>query len=242
MNPDDAGRAPTGPPSATLPINAPPRAVGAEFPSPVTPATENDGRLRNLLEWGGIILVAVLFALLVRGLAFQTFYIPSESMVPRLETNDRVLVNKLAYDFRDPARGDVTVFRTPPNAHITAMDDLVKRIVGLPGETIEGRDGHIYIDGTILNEPYLPAGVTSPPFSAVKVPANSYFMLGDNRQLSNDSHIWGPANKDLFVGPVFVTIWPLDRIDVPGWIWGIPIAIAVGSIVFFVFRKRDDED
>ncbi len=241
MNPDEPGLHPSGPPSATLAAADAVRPVGAEFPVAAPAEPEHDGRLRNLLEWGGIILVAVLFALLVRGLAFQTFYIPSESMVPRLETNDRVLVNKLAYDFRDPARGDVTVFRTPPNANITAMDDLVKRIVGMPGETIEGRDGRIYINGELLDEPYLAPDVTSPSFAPVKIPANSYFMLGDNRQLSNDSHIWGPANRDLFVGPVFVTIWPLDRIDVPGWLWGIPIAIGVGSVLFFVFRKRDQD-
>ena len=111
-----------------------------------------------------IIVVAVAFAFLVRGFAFQTFYIPSESMVPRLQTDDRVLVNKLTYDLRDPARGDVVVFRTPPGSHITGMDDLVKRIVGMPGETIEGRDGHIYINGKLLAEPYLDADVQSKTF------------------------------------------------------------------------------
>ena len=198
--------------------------------------------MRNLIEWGVIILVAVVFAFAVRGFAFQTFFIPSESMVPRLETDDRVLVNKFAYDLRDPARGDVVVFRTPPNAKgITGMDDLVKRLVGLPGETIEGRDGHILINDKILAEPYLPAGLQSTTFGPVKIPANSYFMLGDNRQFSNDLTHWGPASRDLFVGPVFVTIWPLDRIDVPGWLWGIPIAIALGGGLYLLLRKREHE-
>jgi len=231
---DDMGIGPTPPPAAS----APPRTAYPTTPA-ATPATA--GGLRNVIEWVVIIIVAVGFAFLVRGYAFQTFYIPSESMVPRLVTDDRVLVNKFAYDLRDPARGDVVVFRTPPSARISNMDDLVKRIVGLPGETIEGRDGHIFIDGNQINEPYLPVGLQSTTFGPVKIPANSYFMLGDNRQYSNDSTHWGPANRDLFVGPVFMTIWPLDRIDAPGWMWGIPIAIGFAMILYLVLRRREPE-
>jgi signal peptidase I len=216
-----------------------PVASGALRSEPLPmPRAADDNRTRNLVEWGVIIVIAVAFAFLVRGFAFQTFYIPSESMVPRLETDDRVLVNKLTYDLRDPARGDVVVFRTPPGSHITGMDDLVKRVVGMPGETIEGRDGHILINGKVLREPYLDTGVQSKTFGPTQIPANSYFMLGDNRQFSNDSTVWGPANRNLFVGPVFVTIWPLDRIDVPGWVWIIPIGAAVGTTGWFVFRRR----
>ena len=246
MNPDDLATDPAAPLSP-LASSAP---VGAEFPPTGTPGaashgaagarTANDGRVRNLVEWGVIILVAVGFAFLVRGYAFQTFFLPSESMVPRLETDDRVLVNKFAFDLRDPSRGDVVVFRTPPNATgITGMDDLVKRAVGLPGETIEGRDGRILNNGRVIEEPYLPAGLRSTTFAAQKIPANSYFMLGDNRQYSNDSTHWGPANRDLFVGPVFMTIWPLDRIDVPGWMWGIPVVLLLGSGAYFVLRRRE---
>jgi len=224
---DDAG----GDPVAPGPVRADPLPL---------PKSESDGRVRNMVEWGVIIVIAVAFAFLVRGFAFQTFYIPSESMVPRLETDDRVLVNKLTYDLRDPARGDVVVFRTPPTAkkEVQGMDDLVKRIIGLPGETIEGKDGHIYINGKLLPEPWLDANVQSKPFAPVHVPANSYFMLGDNRQYSNDSTVWGPANRNLFVGPVFITIWPLDRIDVPGWVWVVPIAAGAAGIGWLVLRKR----
>lgn len=228
MNVDDAGADPT--------LSG---ACGAFAVATTKPPNE---RNKAIIEWVVIIVIAVGFAFLVRGFAFQTFYIPSESMVPRLETDDRVLVNKLAYDFRDPARGDVVVFRTPPRSNITDMADLVKRIVGMPGETIEGRNGQIYIDGKVLAEPYLPADVRSKDFAPVKIPANSYFMLGDNRQYSNDSTVWGPANGDLFVGPVSVTIWPLDRIDVPGWVWIIPIALAAGGLVYLTLRRKDDDE
>jgi signal peptidase I len=231
VNPEATGPRPTAPSTAP--------AIG--YASPPASAPAKDGSVRNIVEWVVIIAVAVGFAFLVRGYAFQTFFIPSESMVPRLETDDRVLVNKFAYDLRDPSRGDVVVFRTPPNAHISNMDDLVKRIVGMPGETIEGRDGKILINGKVLNEPYLPVGLQSTTFGPAKVPANSYYMLGDNRQYSNDSTHWGAANRDLFVGPVFVTIWPLDRIDVPGWLWGIPIAIGFGTILYLFMRRREPD-
>jgi signal peptidase I len=108
----------------------------------------------------------------------------------------------------------------------------------MPGDTIEGRDGRIFINGRLLSEPYLDPGVQSKTFGPIDVPANSYYMLGDNRQFSNDSTVWGPANRDLFVGPVFVTIWPLDRIDVPGWVWLVPIAVGVGTVGWLVVRKR----
>lgn len=231
MNAEDAGAIPphSGPPASTV----------RSEPLPMPDATaSDDGRVRNLIEWVVIIVIAIGFAMLVRGFAFQTFYIPSDSMVPRLQIDDRVLVNKLTYDLRDPGRSDVVVFRTPPHSNITGMDDLVKRIVGLPGETIEGRDGRIYIDGKRLDEPYLNPGVVSKTFGPEEVPPNSYYMLGDNRAGSNDSTVWGPANRDLFVGPVFATIWPLNRLDVPGWIWVVPIALAGGTIGFVALRRR----
>jgi signal peptidase I len=230
-------------------VNATPPGSPSAAPSTASPARElrrsgrpdedhhHGGGLRNVIEWVVIIGAAIAFALIVRGFAFQTFYIPSQSMVPRLETDDRVLVNKLTYDLRDPQRGDVVVFRTPPHSGITEMDDLVKRIVGLPGETIEGRDGRIFIDGHPLDERYLDPGVQSTTFGPEKVPANSYFMLGDNRQASNDSTKWGAASRDLFVGPVFATIWPLNRLDIPGWLWFVPLAIVAGLLVYVVVRR-----
>ena len=135
-------------------------------------------------------------------------------------------------------RGDIVVFKAPPDQRLTGIDDLVKRVVGLPGETVAGHGGHVYINGKELKEPYLDADVQSKTFGPTQVPANSYFMLGDNRQFSNDSTVWGPANRNLFVGPVFVTIWPLDRIDVPGWVWVIPIAAGIGGLGYLVLRKR----
>ena len=199
--------------------------------------TNRQTRARNLIEWGVIIAVAVIVALVVRAFVFQTFYIPSDSMVPRLETFDRILVNQLTYDVRDPKRGDIVVFKTPKAAHLN-LEHLVKRIVGLPGDTIEGRAGHVLIDGKILDEPYLPRDVVTSPFPSRQIPDQSYFMMGDNRANSDDSRTWGPAGASLFVGPVFMTIWPLGRLDIPGWLWGVPLAIGLGSLGFSRRRRR----
>jgi signal peptidase I len=169
-----------------------------------------------LIEWGVLIVSALLIALLIKTFLFQAFYIPSESMVPALEKHDRVLVNKLSYKLHPVHRGDIVVFKAPPGVD-PAVKDLVKRVIALPNETIAGRNGHVFIDGKRLAEPYLPKGTISDfnglqPF---KVPPDTYWVMGDNRQNSHDSRLF-PSHvirkKDI-VGRVFVRIWPLNRID-----------------------------
>jgi signal peptidase I len=109
-------------------------------------------------------------------------------------------------------RGDIVVFEAPPGQETAEIHDLVKRVIGLPGETIEGRGGRIYIDGDLLEEPYLPDGAASKTFPAYDVPAGSLFVLGDNRLASKDSTIFGPISEDLIVGRVFFRVWPLTRL------------------------------
>lgn len=196
---------------------------------------------RAALEWVVLIAAAVLIAIVIRAFVFQAFYIPSESMVPTLKVGDRVLVNKLSYQIHDPERGDVVVFKAPALAATGDVKDLVKRVVGLPNETIEGRDGHIYIDGRLLTEPYLPAGVVSRTFAPEHVPAESYFMLGDNRQFSKDSTFFHSIKRSDFIGREFVRIWPLDRLSFPLW----PVAlIALAGLLSFAawlwFGRRED--
>jgi signal peptidase I len=133
--------------------------------------------------------------------ALQVFEIPSESMVPTLEIGDKVVVNKIAYKVGEPKRGDIVIFTAPPSAGTSENTDLVKRVVGLPGETIEGRYGRIYINRRLLDEPYLEPGVESRTFASVTVPAGTYFMLGDNRQYSKDSTFFGPIGRAALLGP-----------------------------------------
>ena len=169
------------------------------------------------LEWTILIVSALTIAVLIKTFLFQAFYIPSDSMVPTLKTNDRVIVNKLSYKLHDVHRGDIVVFKSPPNVD-PSVKDLVKRVIALPGETVEGRtDGHIYINGKLLKEPYLPKNtLEGPSFAAIKVPADSYWVMGDNRSNSRDSRFFPEhfiRKKDI-IGRVFLRIWPLNRLGI----------------------------
>ena len=196
-----------GPPVGARPLGMPP-----DQPVPVeavaVDGTEAHPRRRQGLEWIVLVVASLAVALVVRAFLIQAFYIPSESMLPTLHKDDRVLVNKLSYRLHDVHRGDVIVFRAPPGASTSEVKDLIKRVVGLPGETIEGRAGEIYIDGKPLNEPYIPEAVRSREFPAEKVPPDSFWVLGDNRQDSKDSTFFKSISEDTIVGRAFVRIWP----------------------------------
>jgi len=165
--------------------------------------------LAVVFEWIFLIGATLAVSFLIKTYLVTAFYIPSESMVPTLLVNDRILVNELA---TSPSRGDIEVFRAPASMRGTGPADLVKRVVGLPGETVEGRGGRVYINGTVLEEPYLPEGVTTGPFAPRTLGANEYFMMGDNRGSSEDSRYFGPIAKQEFVGRAFFRFWPLDRL------------------------------
>jgi signal peptidase I len=166
---------------------------------------------RQAIEWVLLIGAALVIALVIKTFLFQAFYIPSESMVPTLKIHDRVLVNKLSYKLHPVHRSDIVVF-TKPKGELSNIKDLVKRVIALPGETVEGRDGHVYVDGKQLNEPYLPKGTDTQGFTARPIPANAVWVMGDNRGQSEDSRVFGPIPKSSIVGRVFVRIWPVTRL------------------------------
>ncbi len=161
---------------------------------------------RNLVEWVAVIGGAFVVAILVRAVLFQAFYIPSPSMQPTLHVNDRVLVNKLSYDFHDVRRGDVVVFESP---QVVAEKDLIKRVIGLPGDTVETRDGEIVVNDEVLKEPYLPRDVGTGPMEKVTVPPGHYWVMGDNRGNSSDSRVFGPIPESSIIGRAFVKVWPI---------------------------------
>lgn len=169
---------------------------------------------KALIEWGIIVLVAIIVALVVKTVLFQVFYIPSESMDPTLKVRDRVGVNKLSYKLHDINRGDIVVFERPPNetASNPAIKDLIKRVIALPGEKVEGREGHVWINDKMLNEPYLPTGVTTPDFAAQRISPGHYWVMGDNRPRSADSRVFGAISEDLVVGRAFIRIWPIPNL------------------------------
>jgi signal peptidase I len=165
---------------------------------------------RTLIEWTAVLAGALLVALLIKVLLLQAFMIPSESMTPSLKVGDRVLVNKVSYRLHDIGRGDVVVFRRPPAARSAADNsDLIKRVIGLPGDVVEGSKGAVYVNGKRLPEPYLPTGEVTGDFPKTGVGAGQIFVMGDNRQNSRDSRYFGSVPKDLVVGRAFVRVWPV---------------------------------
>ena len=173
---------------------------------------EKPSGLRNVAEWVVIAGGALLVAFIIKTFLLQAFYIPSLSMAPTLKVNDRVLVNKLSYDLHDVHRGDLVVFESPPNEG-SQTKDLIKRVIGLPGETVESRDGQILINGQVLEEPYLGPDVTTGPLEKVTVPAEHLWVMGDNRANSRDSRFFGAIPESLVIGRAFVRVWPVTAFD-----------------------------
>lgn len=208
------------PPSelAGYPTTEPPPEVDLGIPGTIRSAR------RTVLEWGVVLVGALALALIVRAFLFQAFYIPSPSMEPTLSSGDRILVNKVSYRLHDVNRGDLVVFHPRPESGVDA-DDLIKRVIALPGETVTTDSGRVLIDGGLLIEPYLPvpdgtAGFTTVPWCANQdttagctVPDDHVFVLGDNRGNSRDSRYFGPVPVDSIVGRAFVRVWPLGGLD-----------------------------
>jgi signal peptidase I len=162
------------------------------------------------------ILVAVLLAGLVRTFAFQTFWIPSSSMVPTLGVYDRILVQKAFFTWHDVHEGDIVVFSHPPLDHCGGAQggDLVKRVIALPGQTIYSSGSDIYVDGRPLAESYLPhddpLGPPIPDASSqhpYRVPPGDFYVLGDNRAISCDSRYWGPITGSSIIGKAVLVWW-----------------------------------
>ena len=172
-----------------------------------------------------LVLVALVIAVIIKTFLVQAFFIPSGSMELTLNVDDRILVNKLAWRFDDPHRGDVIVFDSGGRREESFLEsvrrnigesiglsapesDLIKRVVGLPGEVLEIRDNRVLIDGVVLDEPYLKPGTAMPDFDPVQIEPDHYFMMGDNRNESSDSRFTGTASRDRLVGRAFVIVWP----------------------------------
>jgi signal peptidase I len=192
-------------PEGALPEN-PEEEPGDEAPR------KRDSGFRNIVEWVLIIGGAFLVAFVVKTFLIQAFFIPSGSMLPTLHEDDRVLVNKLSYDLHDVNRGDLVVFERPEGETAGQIKDLIKRVVALPGERIEQRDGDVYIDGQLLEEPYLDDGTETTNLEPQTVPEDHVFVMGDNRDDSMDSRVFSAIDEDLIVGRAFVRVWPLNHL------------------------------
>jgi signal peptidase I len=170
--------------------------------------SENKRKKSPLGEAFESIVVAIVLAVLIRLFVVEPFYIPSGSMEPTLKEHDRIIVSKLNYHVQDPKRGDIIVFKYP----VDPRRNFVKRLIATGGETVQVKNSQIYINGEPVAEDYLPRNLRFNNYGPVTVPEGQYFMMGDNRNNSDDSRVWGFLPKDLIVGKALVIYWPLPRI------------------------------
>jgi signal peptidase I len=173
---------------------------------------------RTILEWAGVIAGGMLIAFVIEMFLVQAFYIPSPSMVPTLNVDDRVLVNKLSYRLHDVHRGDLIVFERPPSASRGAegeIKDLIKRVIAVGGDTIEARNQLVYVNGERVDESYLEPGTPTNDLPRQTVPEGHVFVMGDNRTNSEDSRVFGTVDEDRIVGRAFMRVLPVGDI---GWL------------------------
>jgi len=181
-------------------------------PSLPIPAVKSPGQI----WWDNfqILFIALILALLIRIFVAEPRFIPSDSMVPTLEVGDRLVVEKVSYRLHPPGFGDIIVFDPPPQLQSLgfAKDQaFIKRIIATPGQTVQVMNGKVYVNDQALVEPYIAA----PPnylLEPVKVPPSQFFVMGDNRPNSNDSHVWGFLPSQNIIGRAVLRFYPFDRV------------------------------
>ena len=198
----------------------------------------NDGK-GSIVELFIIVPIALLLALAIQAFLVKPFLIPSESMVPTLTVNQRVLVDRVTFRFSEPHRGDVVVFKAPRGADDDVQqcgkphpenqpcefptkeqsdENFIKRVVAVPGDRLKVLKNRVYINGKRQDEPFVNEGTPCEDLcnldKEITIPPDHFFMMGDNRGASEDSRAWGPVPKDWIVGNAFSTYWPPDRIGV----------------------------
>ncbi len=174
---------------------------------------EPSPKLKALWENLQILVVALVLALLIRAYVAEPRFIPSDSMVPTLQVGDRLVVEKISYRLHPPEFGDVVVFDPPLQLQRQGYkrdQAFIKRIIGQPGQTIEIKNGKVFVNDQPLQEPYI---AESPAYamSSVVIPEGTFFVMGDNRNNSNDSHVWGFLPKDNIIGRAWLRFYPFDR-------------------------------
>lgn len=181
-----------------------------------------------------MLLLALVVAVLVKIFLVQAFFIPSESMIPTLEIDDRVLVSRIAYLFDGPDRGEVIVFdmpmeyEDPPEPiwesmvrhvveavgiRVARVEDLIKRVIAVGGDRLEIRDNRVMVNGLVLDEPYAQLGARMADLGPISIPEGHVWVMGDNRDNSRDSRRFGPVPVDTVVGRAFIRFWPVSRLE-----------------------------
>ena len=173
------------------------------------------------------LVTAGVLAIGIRTFVAEARYIPSESMLPTLEVQDRLIIEKISYRFKDPKRGDVVVFQpTEVLEQQNYKDAFIKRVIGIPDDTVEVSEGRVYVNGKELEEGYI-YETPEYDYGPVTIPDDHYLVLGDNRNNSYDSHYWGFVPREKLVGKAFVRFWPFNRVgtlsEVPQYVDETPV-------------------
>ena len=225
-----------GPPPPPPPLPEPPSEQPAAAPKPPVEGPPTEKRKRPFwVELPLLVVIAFVVALIIKTFLMQAFYIPSGSMETTLAIGDRVLVEKISYRFHEPRRGDVVVFERGGFGFEAEEDgsffgditdsfkglfgfptggnqDFIKRVIAIEGDTVEGREGTVFVNGEEISEPYLDPGVVTSSFGPTEVPDGMMFMMGDNRMNSEDSRSFGAVPVDSVIGHAFVIVWPFSNI------------------------------
>jgi len=177
-------------------------------PAPTTEGPASASLRHELRGWTRDLLLAVGLAMVIIIFLYQPVKVEGTSMAPLLTDQERIFINKFVYRFEPIERGDVVVFWYP----LDRSKSFIKRVVGLPGETVEIRQGRVYVNGKRLSEPYVPPQFTDvSTFGPVRVPPDEYFVMGDHRASSNDSRVFGPVPNRYIYGKAVFAYWPMER-------------------------------
>ncbi len=163
---------------------------------------------KDILDWIYTLAFALVLALVIRTFVAEARWIPSESMLPTLKIGDRLIIDKVSFHIGGINRGDIVVFKAPPASKLDEV--LIKRVIGLPGDTVAIKDGLVYINNQPLDEPYeleKPRG----DYKTITVPENSLFVMGDNRNNSFDSRFWGVVPEELIIGKALARFYPFSK-------------------------------
>jgi signal peptidase I len=156
------------------------------------------------------IIIALLIVIPIRAWVAQPFIVQGNSMLPNFHHGEYLIIDEFSYHFRKPERGEVVVFRYPRQP----SQFFIKRVIGLPGDNVEIKDGSVRINGSALDEIYLPPSLATAPDARTVLGVDEYFILGDNRESSSDSRAWGNVKERFIVGRTLLRLWPLTRIEV----------------------------
>jgi signal peptidase I len=193
--------------------NESPIPEGGEVPQELQNAAQNDAPPasnfhRELRVWARDLLLGICFIVVIIIFLYQPVKVEGTSMAPLISDQERIFINKLVYRFEAISRGDVVVFWYPNDR----TKSFIKRVVGLPGETVEIRQGRVYVNEKLIEEPYiLPAYLDSNSFGPFRIPLRQYFVMGDHRDSSNDSRMFGPVPAEYIYGKAVFAYWPMDH-------------------------------